>query len=147
MSRRFYFYVCMFFYIYTVECMYICLNVFMYLCIYMFAIRRERERGRYVPGGQFNCLEEYCYLSPRSNNIISCKQILTFSADKLCPLNIGKQNITTEDDNNFLIFWACFLKIWIFYTLLAAILKTIKIFYRKEIEFMLFVFESLARKW
>ena len=33
---------------------------------------------------------------------------MTFSADKLCPLNIGKQNITTEDDNNFLIFWACF---------------------------------------
>ena len=39
MSRRSWFYVCMFFYIYTVKCMYICLNVFMYLCIYMFAIR------------------------------------------------------------------------------------------------------------
>ena len=46
MSRRSWFYVCVFFYIYTVEGMYICLNEFMYLCIYMLAIRRERERER-----------------------------------------------------------------------------------------------------
>ena len=45
MSRRSWFYVCMFFYMYTKECMYICLNVFRYLFIYMLASQtRERER-------------------------------------------------------------------------------------------------------
>ena len=89
MSRRSWFYVCMFFYIYTVECMSECVYVFMYLCIYMFAIRWEREierGGRLVPEEQFNCLQECCYLSPRSNNIISSTRILTFSVAKLCPI-------------------------------------------------------------
>ena len=47
MSRRSWFYVCMFFYMYTKECIYICLNVFRYLCIYMLASQtRKRERER-----------------------------------------------------------------------------------------------------
>ena len=76
----------------------------MFLCIYMLAsLTRERER-EISPWRAICCQEECCCLSPRSNNIISCKQILTFSVDKLCPLYTGKQNVTTEDDNNFLMF-------------------------------------------
>ena len=110
--------------------------------MYLYACKsdeKEREREREKKSVEGNlCQEECCYLSPRSNNIISCKQILTFSVDKLCPLYIGKQNVTTKDDNNFLMFWACFFENWIFFTYLATILKTIKIFYRKKL--MLFVF-------
>ena len=88
---------------YTLECMYISLNVFMYL----YACKSDEREREIISGGQFinliNCLEECCYLSPRSNKNISCKQVVTFSVDKLCPLNIGKQNVITED-NNFLMF-------------------------------------------
>ena len=77
-----------------------CLGIYVFISL---QVRRERERegDKSLEG---NCLEKCCYLSPQSNKIISCKQILTFSVDKLCPLYIGNQNATTEDDNNFSIF-------------------------------------------
>ena len=43
MSRRLWFYVCMFFYMYAVESMYICLNVFVFM--YLYACKSD-ERGR-----------------------------------------------------------------------------------------------------
>ena len=64
----------------------VCIYVWMCLCIYVFIcmqVWRERERERKVLGGQFDCLEEGCYLSPRPNNFMSYKQILTFSVVKL----------------------------------------------------------------
>ena len=62
-------------YVYMSDCAY----VFMY---YMHAsLTKESERE--VLGGQYNCSEERCYLSARSNNFISYKEILTFSVVKL----------------------------------------------------------------
>ena len=62
-------------YVYMSECFY----VFMYL----YACKSdEKERGREVPVGQFYCLEECCYSSPRPINMISYKQILTLRVVK-----------------------------------------------------------------
>ena len=57
---------------------------------------------------------------------------------RFCPLNIGKPNVTTKDDNNVLMCWACFFENWIFYTYLATILKTIEICYKKKFKFFVF---------
>ena len=72
----------------------------MYLCIQMHASLtrererererergRERERERKFLGGQFIGLEECCYLSPLSNNVISYKRVLTFGVIKLMVLS------------------------------------------------------------
>ena len=81
--------------------MYVFLSECVYVFMYLYACKfDERERKRKVLGGQFDCLEEGCYLSPISNNFLSYRQILSFSVVKLmlCPLNIGKQNVTTGFD-------------------------------------------------
>ena len=103
MSTTFWLYV--FIYAYTVECMYICLSVFVFM--YLYACKfdgKERE----VLGGQFDCLEEGCYLSPRSNNFVLQTDFdlqRDFDLQQcFCPLKIDKQIFTTGDNNNFLMF-------------------------------------------
>ena len=84
-------------YLYMSECVY----VFMYLYTCK-SDKREREREREVPGRQFSCLGECCYFFPWLIIIISCKT--DFDLQRFCPLNIGKQNVTTRNDYNFLMF-------------------------------------------
>ena len=143
MSRRSWFYVCMFFYIYTVKCMYICLNVFMYLCIYMFAIRWERERkierGREIERGGDKSLEGNLIAL---KNVVICLHdpIKLYLANRFWPsalinsvlLSIGKQNVMTENDNNFLCFEHAFFWNLNFLHLFSYHIKNYHDFLRKK---------------
>ena len=64
-------------YVYISECF----HEFMYL----YACKSDEREREGISPWRVNCCqeEECCYLSPRSNSIISYKQILTFSVDKL----------------------------------------------------------------
>ena len=120
----------------------VCIYVWMCLCFYVFICmqvwrERERESGRYVPGGQFNC----CYSSPRSSNV-SYKQNLTLPVVKHWQAKCHNQRRQRFVDVLRVLF-----ENWFFYTYLATILKTIKIFYRKKLNSCFSVLSSLARNW
>ena len=129
MSRSSWFYVCMFFlhvysgmYVYMSECVY----VFMYLYVCK-PDEREREGDNSLDGN---------WIASKNANTCLHDPIILYLANRFWPSalinsDIGKQNVTNENDNSFLMFWACFFENWIFYNYIATILKYIKIFYRK----------------
>ena len=99
-----------------------------YVFMYLYACKSDKREKERTPWRRTNellrrmllfvsTIQQYYILQtdfdlPRSQN------------SRFCPSNIGKQNVTTEDDKNFLMFWAwSFENCWIFYTYLATILK------------------------
>ena len=100
MSRRSWFYVCMFFlYVYSGMYVYMsdCLCIYVFICL---QVRRERERegDKSLRGNLIAQKNVTCFHDPI---IFILANRFWPSALINCPLNIGKQNVKTEDDNNF----------------------------------------------
>ena len=75
--------VCVYVFLCAYGGMYVYMSERVYVFMYLYACKSDESEREVLGGRQFDCLEEGCYLSPRSNNFMSYKQILTFSVVKL----------------------------------------------------------------
>ena len=87
----------------------------------------------------FDVLSMLCwklnFLHLSSYHIKTIKIFYEKKIHALCLLILGKKMIkfcNTEDKNNFLMFWACFVENWNFFSYLATIIKKLLRFFLKK---------------